>query len=423
MTALVVRGARLFDPATQLDRQDDLYVRDGIIAGIGKEPDDFPASGAELYEADGKTLLPGLVDCRARLLGGEPEAGNLMRSETLAAAAGGITTALIPPTTDFRLAEPSEVGALRSAGERISEVRVLPICGLLSEDGGALTNMGQLAEYGSVAAGNSHFIPDSQLLLNAMKYAHTFSLTLCATARDSALGRGFVNLGPLSARLGLPVVSETAETIEVARWLLLAEQVGCRLHFATLSTARALEMVLRARRRGQPVTADVPIHNLLLTDACIADYSSAYHLMPPLRTEADRQALLEGVRDGVLCISSNHRPLVSTAKYEVFGAGEPGAASIETLLSLGLGLVRDGDLDLSQLVTALTSGPAAAFNLQTGSLRVGAPADLCILDMEAQWAVQPESLKTIGENCIENGQKLGGRVVATCCAGNLHRQQ
>lgn len=365
-------------------------------------------------------MLPGLIDCRARLLGGEAEAGNLMRSETLASARGGVTTALIPPTTDFMLDKPSAVAALRRAGDSISEMRIMPICNLLTADGDSLSEMGSLADYGSIGAGNSHYIGNSQLLLNAMKYARNFDLTLCATARDSSLGRGYVHLSPLSARLGLPVVSETAETIEVARWLLLAEQAECRLHFATISTARAVEMIALARDRGQPVTADVPIHNLIMTDERIAGYDGAYHLMPPLRSESDRQALLEAVRSNMFCISSNHRPLVSTAKYEVFGAGEPGAASIETLLPLGLKLVEHRDLTLEQLVNALTALPAQAFDLQVGSLRVGAAADLCIVDVSAQWTVASDQLRTSGENCIELGSEVCGKVLATCCNGALH---
>ena len=416
----LIRGGHLFDPGSGLDRRADLYIEDGVIAGIGEAPAGFDANKAETHSAEDMTVLPGLVDCRARLLGGEAEAGNLLRSETLAAAAGGVTTALVPPTTDFLLDKPSAVAALRGTGERISEVRILPICNLLTDDGTVLAEMGSLREQGSVGAGNSHFIADSQVLLSAIRYAHTFDLPICATARDSALGRGYVHLGALSAQLGLPVVPEVAETLEVARWLLLAEKTGCKLHLATLSTARAVELVAAARDRGQQVTADVPIHNLLLTDACIADYDSAYHLMPPLRSESDRLALLEGVRSGLLAICSNHRPLVSTAKYEVFGAGEPGAASIETVLALGLKLVHDGELTLEQLVRSLTSLPAAAFGLNAGSMAIGAPADLCLLHRDAQWQVRPEQLKTSGENCIEAGQELTGQVAGTFCAGRPH---
>lgn len=422
MTAppLVLKGGQLFDPGTELNEAANLYIQNGVIAAIGEAPADFPLEQAQHYEAKGLTVLPGLVDCRARLLGGEAEAGNLMRSETLAAAAGGITTALVPPTTDFRLDDPGALAALSGAAQGISEVRVLAVCSLLRDDDNSLTEMGALAEHGSVAAGNRHFIANSQVLLNAMQYAHTFSLTLCATARDSALGRGFVHLGGRSARLGLPVVTETAETIEVSRWLLLAEQAGCRLHITTLSTARAVEMVAAARARGQQVTADVPIHNLLLTDAQIHDYDSSYHLMPPLRAEADRQALLDGVRNGLLSICSNHRPLLSTSKYEVFGASEPGAAALETMLSLGLCLVRDGNLTLEQLVTAMTRRPAAAFQLKAGSLQVGASADICLLDPEATWEVTADRLQSCGENYIEMNQTLPGRVKGTCCAGALH---
>jgi len=231
-------------------------------------------------------------------------------------------------------------------------------------------------------------------------------------------GEGCAHEGALASRLGLAGIPAAAEAIGLSRVLHLVEVTGVRVHFSMLSTAQAVEMIAQAQAKGLPVTADVAMAHLIYTEAEIDGYNSQFFVQPPLRSAADRDALRQGVRDGILSvISSAHLPHEEAAKMAPFAAAEAGMATLETLLSQGLELVAAEVISLSQLVEVLTSGPAQAMGLAAGSLAVGQPADLCVFDPQSPWQVQEETLFTAGENTPLMGVNLTGQVQVTLVDG------
>jgi dihydroorotase len=416
-----IGGARVVDPASGVDQVTDVYVAEGRVQGIGRAPDGFSAE-REL-DATGQILIPGIVDLRARL--GEPGAEHkaTVASETRAAVRGGITTLCCPPDTDPVIDTPAvaELIHQRAAESRLARVEVL---GALTRDldGQNLAEMGALKEAGCLGVSNAlQPVTDTEVMLRAMEYAVTFGLTVFVHAEDARLAAGrLVHDGPVATRLGLPGIPEIAETIGVARELLLAEQTGARVHFCHLSTGPAVDMIRDARSHGLPVSADVAIHQLLLTEADIGSFDADCHVRPPLRSADDRARLRAGVRAGVIgSICSDHQPHEVDAKLNPFAQTEPGISSLDSLLSLVLGMVADSELTLTQAVAALTSAPSAALGIERGSLAPGAAADLCLLDADEQWLLDDASMLSRGHNTPFRGQTLTGRVRLTMVDGRV----
>ncbi|NIP44881.1 MAG: dihydroorotase [Gammaproteobacteria bacterium] len=416
-----IAGARVVDPASGIDEISDVYVAEGRVQAIGKAPDGFTAE-REL-QATGRILIPGIVDLRARLREPGAEHKATIASETRAAVRGGITTLCCPPDTDPVIDTPAvaELIHQRAAESRLARVEVL---GALTRDldGQNLAEMGALKEAGCLGVSNALApVTDTEVMLRAMEYAVTFGLTVFVHAEDARLAAGrLVHDGPVATRLGLPGIPEIAETIGVARDLLLVEQTGARVHFCHLSTGPAVDMVRDARSHGLPVSADVAIHQLLLTEADIDGFDADCHVRPPLRSVDDRARLRAGVRAGVIgSICSDHQPHEVDAKLNPFPQTEPGISSLDSLLSLVLGLVEDDELTLSQAVAALTSGPCAVLGIDRGSLAVGAAADLCVFDPHERWVLDDASMLSRGHNTPFKGHRLAGRVCLTMVDGRV----
>ena len=418
---IAIKGARLVDPASSVDAVRDVFVADGRVQGVGRAPDGFEIERE--IAAGGRILIPGIVDLRARL--GEPGAEHkaTISSETRAAARGGITTVCCPPDTDPVIDTPAvaELIHQRAAESRLTRVEVL---GALTRrlDGRSLAEMGALKGAGCLGVSNAlEPVPDTEIMLRAMQYASSFDLAVFVHAEDASLAAGrFVHDGPVATRLGLAGIPEIAETIGVARELLLAEQTGARVHFCHLSTGPAVDMVRDARSHGLPVSADVAIHQLLLCDRDVGTFDADCHVRPPLRSLDDQARLLAGVRSGVIAsICSDHQPHEVDAKLNPFAETEPGISSLDALLSLVLGLVNDDELTLSQAVAALTSGPAAALDVERGSLAVGAVADLCLFDPDERWILSDASMLSRGHNTPFKGRELAGRVALTMVGGRI----
>ena len=410
MTSWLFRGARLLDPASGLDEVGDVLVRDERIRAVGVLPKD-EVGGVPVVDASGYWLMPGLVDGRARVASGGAELGELALSETAAACAGGVTTLLVPPTTEAPLLDPNAVRHLVKEARSLRKLRILAVCSMLDTSGEGLSEMGALSREGCVAAGNYHYISDSNLLAKAITYAGGMGLRLSVSARDGSLGRGCAHASDLSKSLGLAGIPASAETTDVSRWLLLAEEAGVSIHFSGISCERSIQLIREAKNRGQDVSADTPVHNLIHTHCVLSSYDSGYHLMPPLREDKDLNALLAAVREGVLSICSNHRPLPATDKDQPFAESEPGAAVLETMLPLAYQhLVCSQELTPLQLVGALTWTPATAFGLESGRLNPGDYADLCLFNPEGSTDVQ--DLMTAGENCLEK-EALRGSILGT----------
>jgi dihydroorotase len=414
-------GARVVDPAGGVDEVTDVYIAEGRVQSVGRAPGGFTAE-REL-DASGQILIPGIVDLRTRLREPGAEHKATIASETRAAVRGGITTLCCPPDTDPVIDTPAvaELIHQRATESDLARVEVL---GALTRDldGQNLAEMGALKEAGCLGVSNAlQPVTDTEVMLRAMEYAATFGLTVFVHAEDARLARGrLVHDGAVATRLGLPGIPEIAETIGVARELLLTEQTGTRVHFCHLSTGPAVDMVRDAQSHGLPVSADVAIHQLLLTEEDVGSFDSDCHVRPPLRSLDDRARLRAGVRAGVLgSICSDHQPHEVDAKLNPFPETEPGISSLDSLLALVLGMVDENELTLSQAVAALTCGPSAALGIDRGTLAVGAVADLCLFDAREQWLLDDTNILSRGHNTPFKGRTLTGRVCLTMVDGRV----
>ena len=417
---ITVAGARVIDPASQFDQITDLHIDGGLIHALGDAPQGFVA--AQTIDARGLIASPGLVDLNVSLR--EPGFGRKgnIASETRAAATGGVTSLCSPPDSRPVLDTPAVAELILDRNERAGQTRVFPIGALTRGlDGEHLSELVALRDAGCVAFTQGLApVRSSRILRRALEYAAGFDLPVIFTPLDPALAEGGVaHEGPTAARLGLPGIPETAETIALARDLLLIEQTGVRAHFSGLSSARAVDMLANAQARGMPVTADVAMYQLLLCDEDLDGYSSLLHVMPPLRSSSDRRALREAVQHGVIqAIASHHQPHESEAKRVPFAASAPGISSVEILLPLALTLVADGLLELPALLARLTTGPASALALPAGRLALGDSADLVLFDPAGITEIGSQWLSK-GNNCPFLGQSAPGRVSHTLCQGRL----
>jgi dihydroorotase len=416
-----IHGGRVIDPANRLDKRLDVYIAGGKIAAIGDAPDGFEA--VHSIAADGCVVCPGLVDLCARVREPGQEHKATIATESLAAAAGGITTLCCPPDTDPVMETPADIELVRLRAEAAGYTRIVTLGALTRGLAGEhLSEMAALKQAGCVGVSNAlHPLVNTLVQRRALEYAATFDLTVFLYANDHALaGNGCAHEGKVATRLGLPGIPEAAETAAVARDLALIEQSGIRAHFCHLTTGRAVHMVARAQYDGVPVTADVAIPYLYLTEIDLDDFDSNCHVKPPLRTTQDRQRLREGLQHGTLsALCSDHQPHEADAKLGPFPSTEPGISGLDTLLPLGLHLVEENAIGLVDLIHRLTAGPAAVLGLQAGTLSVGAAADVCIFDPEQSWQLHAGTLHSNGHNTPFLGREMKGRVTHTLLEGRV----
>ena len=415
---ILIQGGRIIDPAHQFDAVTDLYVAVGRIAGLGQPPAGFKAE--RVIDALGRIVCPGLIDLCARLREPGLEHKATIASETRAAAAAGITTLICPPDTDPVIDEPAVVELIRRRAEAAGYARVRALGALTHRlRGERLAEMAALKEAGCVGVSDGgRPITNARVLRRALEYAATFDLTVFLTPLDPELGSGLAHEGPVATRLGLSGIPAAAETGVIARDLELIRDIGVRAHFGRLSCARSVELVARAQAEGLPVTADVAVHHLHLTENDLVGFDSRCHVRPPFRGVRDRDALRAGLASGALSVlCSDHQPHEPDAKQAPFGDTEPGVSGLDTLLALGLRLVRDGSLPLPTLLERLTAGPARILGLDQGHLGIGAPADLCVFAPDADWLAA--TLRSRGQNSPFIGWELPGRVTHTLLEGQI----
>lgn len=415
-----ILGARLIDPASNRDELTNIFCQDGKIVAIGQPPEGFEA--AHTIDAQGLVAAPGLVDLSVALREPGYSCKGNIASETLAATAGGITSLCCPPQTKPVLDTAAVAELILDRARESGHAKVFPI-GALTRNlaGEQLSELVALRDAGCIAFGNglANFA-SSRNLGRALEYAATFDLTVVIHSQDSDLAEGgLAHEGPAAAFLGLAGIPETAETVALARNLLLVEQAGVRAHFSQLSTARAAQMIADAQARGLPVTADVAMYQLILTDEALHGFSSLYHVQPPLRSAADRDGLRQAVKSGIIStISSHHQPHEADAKLAPFGETEPGISSAEILLPLALTLVEDGLLDLPTLLARLSAGPAAALRLPAGQIMIGGAADVVLFDPNST-TLAGERWHSKGRNCPFIGHCLPGAVRYTLVDGRV----
>jgi dihydroorotase len=419
MTARTLfRGARLLDPASNLDCMGDLLVADGRIAELGSVRS---ARDAEVIDCAGACLAPGLVDMRVELREPGAEHQESMNSGGLAAVAGGVTTMVALPNTDPVIDEMAlvEFVARRSRDVGLTRIRTYAAAtrGLRGRE---LTEMGLLAAAGALAftdAGRA--IADPVVMRRALAYARTFDLLVMQHPEEPILAAGGVmNEGEVATRLGLAGITAAAELIMVERDLRLVEITGGRLHIAHVSTEGAIDAIRQAKARGLPVTCDTAPHYFALNETAVGDYRTFAKVSPPLRSEWDRRAVVAGLKDGTIdAVASDHAPHDQESKRLPFASAASGIIGVETLLPLALELYHNGHVPLLQVLRAVTQRPAEILRLPAGTLAPGAAADLVIFDLERPWRIDVEALRSKSKNSPYDGRPVQGRVLRTVIAG------
>lgn len=418
---LHIKNGRLIDPANGIDASRDLYLADGKVAAVGAAPSGFQAD--QTIDAQGLVVAPGLVDLSARLREPGYEYKATLESEMTAAVAGGVTSLSCPPDTDPPLDEPGLVEMLKHRARSLNQCRVFPVGALTyGLKGAELTEMIELAEAGCKAFSQADApLTDTRVLMRAMQYAATFGYRVWLRPQDSFLAKnGVAHDGEVATRLGLPAIPVIAESIALNTMLQLARETGVTLHLCRLSSAAGVEMVRAAKREGLPVTCDVSMNHVHLTEMDIGFFDSNCHLVPPLRSLRDREALRAGLLDGTIdAICSNHSPVDDDAKQLPFAEAESGATGIELLLPLVLKWAEQGRVPLLDALAKVTINSAQLLGQKMGHLSVGAHADICIFDPKTSWKVEPSALKSQGKNTPFNGYEMQGRVRYTLLDGQV----
>ena len=420
---LHIKNGRLIDPANGIDALRDLFIDDGLVAAVGTAPAGFVAD--RTIDATGLVVAPGLVDLSARLREPGYEFKATLESEMLAAMQGGVTSLVCPPDTDPVLDEPGLVEMLKHRARNLYQAKVHPLGALtVGLKGEALTEMAELTEAGCIGFSQAEVpIADTNVLLRALQYANTFGFTVWLRPQDAHIGAGGIaHAGPLASRLGLSGVPVMAETIALHTIFELVRATGARVHLCRMSSAAGLELVRQAKKEGLPVTCDVGVHHLHMTDADIGFFDSNARLTPPLRSQRDRDAIRAGLLDGTVdAVCSDHTPVDDDEKLLPFGEASPGATGLELLLALMLKWAADqhGDGALSHALAKVGVDAARVAGLQAGDLAVGNAADVVLFDPGARWLVNGAALASQGKHTPFLGYELAGQVRVTIVAGRV----
>ncbi|WP_394809277.1 dihydroorotase [Nitrosomonas sp.] len=416
-----IKNGRLIDPKQGIDSVQDIFIAKGKIIAIGVAPDEFQPS--RVIDANSLIVCPGLVDLSVRLREPGLEYKATLESEMEAAVAGGVTSFACPPDTDPPLDEPGLVEMLKHRAKNLNQAHVYPI-GALTQGlrGERLTEMAELNDAGCVVFGQPDgLLPNLRVLMQAMRYASTFGFSVWLRPQEISLTNdGVAHDGEVATRLGLPTVPVCAETIAISNIILLAKETGVRVHLCRISSAEGLTMVRAAKQQGLPMTCDVTINHLHLSDMDIGFFDSNCHLMPPLRDLSDRNALRNGLLDGTIdAICSDHAPVDEDAKLLPFGQSEIGATGVELLLPLTLKWGNEMRLPLLKVLAKITSDPSGILGIDAGHLSVGSAADICIFDPDYYWKVTASAILSQGKNTPFMGMELPGGVKYTLVNGHI----
>lgn len=416
-----IKNGHLIDPQNQLDKRCDLFIADGQIVAIGDAPASFVAQ--QVIDATDLVVAPGLIDLAARLREPGYEYKATLESEMDAAVAGGITTLACPPDTDPPLDEPGLVEMLKHRARTLNKARVYPVGALTyGLKGTELTEMAELTDAGCIAFSQADAaLTDTRVLMRALQYAATFGFSAWLRPQDSFLARnGVAHDGEVATRLGLPAIPACAETIALSTILQLARETGVQLHICRISSAEGVALIRAAKQQGLKLTCDVSANHIHLSEMDIGFFDANCHLIPPLRSQRDRDALHAGLLDGSIdAICSDHTPVDEDAKQLPFAEAEAGATGLELLLPLTIKWAKQSRRTLADGLAKITQQPARILGLNAGHLSIGATADVCVFDPEIYWKVGPSALKSQGKNTPFTGMELQGRVRYTLVNGQL----
>jgi dihydroorotase len=419
--SVLIRGGRVIDPSQDVDERTDVLIVNGQIAALGHGA---AGSADEVIDAGAWLVTPGLIDMHVHLREPGFEDKETIETGTAAAAAGGLTAVACMPNTDPPLHSDAEIEFVLRQAELMAHTRVYPIGALTKNRAGKeLAEIGLMIRAGAVAfSDDGDGIADSSVCLRAMSYLGQFGRLFIQHCEDKSLtAGGCMNAGLTATRLGLGPMPAVAEVIMAERDLRLVRQTGARYHVAHVSTAGTVALVRQAKREQLPVTAEVCPHHLLLTDEACASYDPNCKVNPPLRSAADVQACLEGVRDGTVdCLVSDHAPHVNSEKELGFPEAPFGIIGLETELPLFIkALIEPGLIDWPRLVSALSTRPAQLLGVAGGTLRVGSPADVTLIDPELEWTIDAEQMRSKSRNTPFDGWPVRGRAVMTLVGGEV----
>ncbi len=419
---ILLTNARVIDPSRDLDQPGDVLITDGVIRESGKNirAAGIP-EGAEIVECNGHVVAPGLVDMRAFI--GEPGAEHreTLASASQAAAAGGVTTIVCQPDTDPPIDDPATVDYVLRRARDTAIVHVLPMAALTKRlEGKEMAEIGLLKAAGAVAfTDGTKSVMNAQVFRRTLAYAADFDALIVHHTEDANLvGDGVMNECEYASRLGLLGIPKEAETVMLARDVRLVALTEARYHAASITCEESIKVLRRAKEEGLSVTASATINHLALNENDVGSYRTFLKLSPPLRAEEDRQALAAAIKEGVIdVVVSDHNPQDVEVKRLPFADAAPGAVGIETMLPVGLRLVHDKSLSLLKLLHAMSTRPAELLDIQAGSLRPGAPADVVLFDADMPWVLDRSTLKSRCSNSPFDEARLSGRVLRTIVAG------
>jgi dihydroorotase len=419
---ILIQGGRVIDPSRGTDGVADVYLTDGKVAGVGRNI--VGEEGTLMIPAAGKVVAPGLIDLHVHLREPGQEDLETVATGAMAAAAGGFTAVCAMPNTDPVVDNQGTVGFIVSQAQRAAKARVYPIGAIsLGQKGEKLAEFGELVGAGAVAVSDDGKpVMSSHLMRTALEYARTFSIPVADHCEDLALAEGgAMHEGIVATRLGLKGIPAAAEEIMVARDIILAELTGGHVHLCHMSTRGSVELIRRAKDRGIRVTAEATPHHFTLTHESCEGYNTNAKMNPPLRENADREAIRQALRDGTLdVIASDHAPHHYDAKEREFDDAPNGILGLETALGLAISeLVEPGLMSLSDLLLRMSTQPARIFNIPGGTLAIGAPADVVVFDPKARWTVDPSRFHSKSRNTPFGGRPLTGRAEVTIVRGKV----
>lgn len=420
MSSTLIKNGRLIDPANGIDDNLDLLITDGKIAGVGKG---LSAAGAKEIDASGLLVTPGLIDIHVHLRDPGLEYKEDVISGTRAAAAGGVTSVACMPNTQPIVDNLAICKYIISKAKEQGSANVFPIGSITKGlKGEILSEMGELKEGGCVGFSDDGVpVVSSELMRRGLEYADTFGAPIISHAEDlSLVGSGCMNDGPVATELGLKGIPWVAEDAMTARDIMLAEFTGGHMHMAHVSTRGSVELVRLAKARGVRVTCEATPHHFTLTDEAVRGYNTNAKMNPPLRAQADVDAIRAGLADGTIdAIATDHAPHHIDEKNVEFAIAMNGIVGLETMLPLTLNLVAEKVIDLNRAIALMTCQPAAVIGIDRGTLGEGRIADVALIDPKLEWEVTPETLHSKSKNSPFIGWKMKGGAVKTILAGKI----
>lgn len=420
MPTLLIQNGTILDPSQNLERKGDVLLRDGKVAAVGENL----GRADEVIDAKGALVVPGLIDVHVHFREPGDEEEETIASGAAAAVAGGFTTVCCMPNTKPALDTEAGIEFVLRESERVGLANVFPVGAITKgREGKELAEIGAMHERGAVAFSDDGVgVNDPSVMRKALQYARMFDTVLMQHCEDEKLGGGAMHAGVVSTSLGLPGVPAEAEQLMIARDLLLNRTIGCRYHVQHISTAWSVELIRRGKQDGQTVTAEVAPHHLLLTDEMCRGYDTNFKMNPPLRTAADVKACIQGVIDGTLeVLATDHAPHLAEEKELEFQFAPNGIIGLEGAMALYVkALVEPGHIGWMKLIEMMSTAGARLVKLANkGSLRVGADADVTIIDPHREWVIDPEEFKSKSRNCPFSGWKVKGRATHTIVGGAI----